>query len=334
MPTLPYIDKEKKTIESPHVILLGAGSSKAAFPNGDAYGRKLPLMNELTDVLDLKDTIEKHGFLGDMANFEAFYSEIFDQPQYKNLVDEIQKEVREYFETLEIPNEVTIYDYLILSLREKDIIATFNWDPLLLKAYLRNLKAKPLPQLAFLHGNVYLGVCNTDQRLGYLGSLCENCHSPLQPVQLLYPTLQKDYSKDPVIKFQWDSLTNLLEHCYFFTIFGYSAPKTDFEARKLMKKAWSDNKTVELSQIEIIDTKDREELSKNWSEFTIQNHYSALTKFEDSWLWSFPRQTCEALFDATMQNDPRKPTPFPKTDSLEELHKFINELKIEALRYR
>lgn len=331
MPKLPYIDREKKRIESPHVVLLGAGASTAAFPNGDAYGRKLPLMNELTDVLDLKNTIKKHGYLGDTANFEAFYSEIFDQPPYRNLVSEIQKRVREYFEVLEIPSSVTIYDYLILSLREKDIIATFNWDPLLLKVYLRNQKAKPLPKLAFLHGNVYLGVCHTDQRLGYLGSLCEKCHSPLQPVQLLYPTSQKDYNKDPTIKFQWDLLTNLLEYCYFFTIFGYSAPKTDFEALKLMKNAWSDNKTVELSQIEIIDIKDRGELSKNWSKFTIRNHYGVHTKFENSWLWSFPRQTCEALFDATMQNDPRKPTPFPETDSLEDLHKFINELEIEAL---
>jgi hypothetical protein len=331
MPTLPYNNKEKMTIESPHVVLLGAGASKAVLPNGDIYGRKLPLMSELTDVLDLKNTIKKNGYLGDTLNFEAFYSEIFDQPQYSNLVNEIQKRVREYFETLEIPDTVTIYDYLILSLREKDIIATFNWDPLLLKAYLRNQKAKPLPQLAFLHGNVYLGVCNADQSLGYLGSLCENCHSPLQPVKLLYPTSQKNYNKDPVIKFHWGLLTKQLEYCYFFTIFGYSAPKTDFEARKLMKKAWSDNKTAELSQIEIIDTKDREELSKNWSEFTIRDHYGVFARFKDSWLWSFPRQTCEALFDATMQNAPRKPTPFPDTDSLEELHKFINELKIGAL---
>jgi hypothetical protein len=136
-------------------------------------------MNELVDVLSLKNIIKKYGYLGDTANFETFYSEIFDQLRYRNLVNEIQKRVREYFETLEIPNTVTIYDYLILSLREKDIIATFNWDPLLLKAYLRNREAKPLPKLAFLHGNVYLGVCHTDQRLGYLGSLCEKCHSPL-----------------------------------------------------------------------------------------------------------------------------------------------------------
>jgi hypothetical protein len=187
MPTLPYIDKEKKTIESPHVVILGAGASKAAFPNGDSHGRKLPLMNELTDVLDLKNTILKYGYLGNTENFEAFYSEIFDKPQYGDLVNEIQKRVREYFVTLEIPNTVTIYDYLILSLREKDIIASYNWDPLLLKVYLRNRKAKPLPKLVFLHGNVYQGVCFTDHQLGYLGSLCIKCHKPLQPVQLLYP---------------------------------------------------------------------------------------------------------------------------------------------------
>lgn len=249
---MPTIDTHKKTIESPHIVLLGAGASKAAFLCGDAYGRKLPLMNELIDVLDLKKTIIKHGYSGDTENFEAFFSDIFNVPRYKNLVYEIQTRVREYFETLEIPNTATIYDYLVLSLREKDIIATFNWDPLLLKAYLRNLEAKPLPQLAFLHGNTHMGVCYADRCLGYLGSPCKKCNTPLQPVQLLYPTSQKNYNKDPVIWSQWNLITKLMEQCYFFTIFGYSAPKTDLEARKLMKKAWSRNKTVELSEIEII----------------------------------------------------------------------------------
>jgi len=104
MPTLPYYNKEKKTIESPHVVLLGAGASKAAFPNGDVCGRKLPLMSELTDVLDLESTIQKNGYLGNTTNFESFYSEIFNQSKYSNLVNEIQKRVREYFETLEIPD--------------------------------------------------------------------------------------------------------------------------------------------------------------------------------------------------------------------------------------
>jgi hypothetical protein len=326
MPTLPYINEKRKRIESPHVVILGAGASKAAFPNGDAYGKKLPLMNELVDVLDLNNVITKHGYRGNKIDFESFYSEIFNQDRYKDLVNVIQKRIREYFEALALPKKVTIYDYLILSLREKDVIASFNWDPLLLKAYLRNINIKSLPDLTFLHGNVYLGICYTDKQLGYLGSICVKCHKPLKPVQLLYPITEKNYNEDPVIKDQWIRLTNKLNYCYFLTIFGYSAPKTDYEARELMRTAWSSNKTVELSQIEVIDVKSSEELRKNWSEFTIRDHYGIYRNFREAWLWYFPRQTCEALFDATMQNDPRKPTPFPRTDSLGELHEFINKL--------
>jgi hypothetical protein len=35
---------------------------------------------------------------------------------------------------MEIPDHVTLYDELLLTLRSKDLIATFNWDPLLLQA--------------------------------------------------------------------------------------------------------------------------------------------------------------------------------------------------------
>jgi hypothetical protein len=45
MPSLPAHDG--KFVLSPHVVLLGAGASLAAFPNGDANGNKLPLMNDL-----------------------------------------------------------------------------------------------------------------------------------------------------------------------------------------------------------------------------------------------------------------------------------------------
>lgn len=34
-------------------------------------------------------------------------------------------------------SKLTIYDYLIVSLTNRDCIATFNWDPLLMQAYHR-----------------------------------------------------------------------------------------------------------------------------------------------------------------------------------------------------
>ena len=33
----------------PHLVILGAGASYAAFPNGDKNGRKLPLMNNIVE---------------------------------------------------------------------------------------------------------------------------------------------------------------------------------------------------------------------------------------------------------------------------------------------
>lgn len=46
---------EQKILESPHVIILGAGASRAPCPNGDKTGRILPLMNDFIDILDLND---------------------------------------------------------------------------------------------------------------------------------------------------------------------------------------------------------------------------------------------------------------------------------------
>jgi len=328
---LPYIDMNKKRIESSHVVILGAGASRAAFPKGDASGRKLPLMNELIETLGLTEVIEKQGYIGDTSDFESFYSDISNKRQYIPILPEIQDRVRSYFEPLQIPSEATLYDYLILSLGEKDLIATFNWDPLLLQAYRRSLDLKPLPELAFLHGNVYEGMCEVHKRVGYIGSVCGICEKELKPVQLLYPISRKDYNKNPVIKWHWDKLAYYLDRSYFLTIFGYSAPRTDIEARSMMHKAWSGNKSVELAQIEIIDVKDEKIIHDTWQEFIIRQHYTICESLEDSWLWSHPRQTCEALFDATMQNSPRNPTPFPKTSDLSELHDFVSNLVIEDL---
>ncbi len=40
--TLPDLRPDGIANESPHVVILGAGASLAACPNGDWYGRRLP----------------------------------------------------------------------------------------------------------------------------------------------------------------------------------------------------------------------------------------------------------------------------------------------------
>ena len=41
MPTLPALDLKTNINHSPHVVILGAGASKAAFPIGDANGKSV-----------------------------------------------------------------------------------------------------------------------------------------------------------------------------------------------------------------------------------------------------------------------------------------------------
>ena len=44
-----------------HLVILGAGASTAACLMGDKNGRKLPVMLDLVDTLDLADDLQKSG---------------------------------------------------------------------------------------------------------------------------------------------------------------------------------------------------------------------------------------------------------------------------------
>ena len=144
--------------EMPHLVLLGAGASLASFPNGDKNGKKLPLMNSLVEKLDLYNYIPDK-FESLITDFEKLYSNISNDASLSSVKKTIDKKVYDYFYEMDIPDKPTIYDYLVLSLRKKDLIATFNWDPLLLKTIRRHSKIINLPKVAFLHGNVAVGVC-------------------------------------------------------------------------------------------------------------------------------------------------------------------------------
>ena len=55
----------------------------------------------------------------------------------KEVKVELEATIREYMSSFELPNKATIYDFLVLSLTSKDLIATFNWDPFLVQALSR-----------------------------------------------------------------------------------------------------------------------------------------------------------------------------------------------------
>jgi hypothetical protein len=123
MPTLPNLNIKTGVNHSPHVVILGAGASKAAFPRGDPNGRVVPVMQQLTECLGLVPSLKAAGFV-DPKNFEAIYDELATTGRNPTLVSEIEERVRQYFESMLLPTDVTLYDRLILSMRET---ATFNW---------------------------------------------------------------------------------------------------------------------------------------------------------------------------------------------------------------
>lgn len=93
-------------------------------------------MQDLIEVLGLEESLGKQGFKASGINFEAFYDDLAASGKNEVLRKEIEEKTYQYFSSLNLPNKPTIYDYLILSLRDKDLIASFNWDPFLMKAYL------------------------------------------------------------------------------------------------------------------------------------------------------------------------------------------------------
>ena len=333
MPKLPPMDNNVN--HAPHVVLLGAGASIAAYLDWGQKGKRLPSMQDLIEVLSLRTIIEDAGYSTVNLNFEAFYDELCSSGKNLSLKAVVESRVYEFFSSLALPDEPTIYDYLILSLREKDIIATFNWDPFLLQAYMRNevVTQKYRPRITFLHGNVMVGTCNECNVAGVCGRRCLRCNAPLEPSKLLYPVKHKNYNDDIYIKEEWAVLRNYLNDAYFLTVFGYSAPITDVEAQSMMLEVWKDNSHLEFAQVEIIDIRAEKELKATWQDFFFSHHYMTATDIFHSYLFKHPRRSCDAFAAATLMCAPWDDNPFPKFKTLHELQKWVAPLIAEEELY-
>lgn len=300
-----YKKYERYMKSRPHVVILGAGASCAAIPDGDKYGNKISAMSGFINKLGLRDLISKIDILTSSNNLEDIYMELDErsknEQKCREVKDELEKIIQEHMSKYQLPDKPTIYDFLVMSLTSKDLIATFNWDPLLVQAIQRaSIYTNNKPQVAFLHGNVAVGYCEEDNIMGNVGMMCR-CGKPLIPLRLLFPIKNKDYSSDVAISKSWKTLNNALEEAYMVTIFGYSAPKSDIEAITMMKKAWGSIDDRKLEEIEIIDIRNEEDVINSWDEFIHTHHYSYHTSFFDSSLARFPRRTCEATFDRLMK---------------------------------
>jgi hypothetical protein len=230
----------------------------------------------------------------------------------------IDEKVRNHFAQLKLPAEPTIYDALLLSLRDKDAVFTFNWDPFLMQAHLRLTKAgvpgSALPTIWFLHGNVAVGFCNEHHQVrGLPGARCRYCGHPLTPSRLLFPVEHKNYQDGSMVEREWAAARDYLRHCFMVTVFGYSAPRTDVEAMQLLKDAWGDVEDRRMEQTEIINRtgSDRDKLRELWSPFIHTHHYEIHESFYESWIGNHPRRTLEAYFNQYIEAKFIEDNPVP-----------------------
>lgn len=316
---------EKRAIP-PHVVILGAGASLAAFPSGDRNGRSLPLMKNIVEVVGLQDDLRHaHPELHD--DFEALYSRLFSDDPDSDILRRVEQRIEEYFGQLELPKHPTLYDLLLLSLREKDSVFSFNWDPFLFDAHKRLKGEVPLPTIHHLHGNVRIGVCHECGESGERGQECPGCGRSLAPSRLLYPVEQKNYAEDTFIESQWKLVKEKLSEAWYVTIFGYSAPKTDQEAIRLFTEAWKgdgeEGKLIE--RVEVIDIRDQSDLLKQWWDFAHYDHIDKVRRsFFESVLARYPRRTCEA--HANMAIEGQFVEPIPWAGNLKGLTASVAEL--------
>lgn len=306
--------RERVGIGRPHVVLLGAGASLAALPNGDKRGQKPPLMANFISTLGLGPLLRDHGVKAIPDNFETLYSSLHGKPEYQPLLSELERKVYDYFAAFELPDIPTLYDHLLLSLRDQDFIATFNWDPLLVQAYIRNRKVlRELPTMLFLHGSVAVGHCQDHPgKVGPVGFRCPECRNGFVRTPLLFPVEKKEYAASPFIAREWEGVRTVLKDAYMLTVIGYSAPKSDVEAVALLHGAWDSNSSREFLETEVIDVKPEEEVEATWEPFFFSHHYSVHSSFYESTLGTHPRRSGEAVFRRTMLCEWLEEDPFPK----------------------
>jgi len=321
-----------------HVVILGAGASIATtIRNAELNGKRLPSMDNFIDIVGLQDLFHQAPDDLKASNFESFYTNLHNADPNNVLLDQIQRRVQTYFGDMKLPAEPTIYDYMVLSLRDKDLIATFNWDPFLYQAWSRNrVFTKNLPFLSFLHGNVAIGYCAEDKVCGPVGYYVRNDGGKLEPTQLLYPIEQKNYNDDPFIKSEWERVKYWMSKdsgAKRVTIFGYGAPTSDVEAVSLLNESWGTPNDRAMEQFEIVDVVDEDILRERWSGFIHSHHYDISKDYFSSSLAMNPRRTSESYFshiqpltiDEAFRNNNPVPTHFESLEELWDWHRSLTE---------
>ena len=256
-------------ILQPHVVILGSGSTIAAIPNGDRNGhRSFDFASFGTDPFFKEYRNKLPQNYKKIDNLEKLYLSLTVNDSTKELKEELDSLLREKFKNFELPETMTVLDWLVLSLRDKDYIISFNWDPLLIQAYNRvRIFTENLPNILFPHGNVE--ACYNNERYGAIHNI-DNVD--MMPSPLVFPIKERDYENNIFLADQIKKVQKAICGAGYLTIFGYSGAETDEADVQLMKNIFMPNGYNAICNgVEIIGPPNKRELIKlkdRWAFFS------------------------------------------------------------------
>lgn len=95
-----------------HTVILGAGATIAAIPNGDKNGRKSSVMNGLIEKLNLQEVLDGIELRTQSSNLEDIYSELHSRPECRYAAEELEKR---YTSTLKLWKLLMNRQFMIFS---------------------------------------------------------------------------------------------------------------------------------------------------------------------------------------------------------------------------
>lgn len=300
----------------------------------------------------MKNFMEKTGLINKFPNYygeiknnpnlEDLYSLWYEDSSKVDVCKRLEEELYAYFSSLDSGRYLNLYDELLLSLTNRDVIATFNWDPFLAQSYkkISSYYTHDLPMILFLHGNVAMGYCSNCRVIGYLNDTCQKCKRPFTKLNLLYPTKDKNYTDDMYIRSAWNDFERCIKKATLITFFGYSAPSSDEGAMKRMVEAFKKDNLSNLKQIQIIDIDEETALRERYSSFTDKyNHIDVVRSFYDSFMALYPHRSADYIFSSTMLLNPgysideREKISFTGSLNIVDLLKKVDFIDKDALHY-
>lgn len=298
-------------MNSHHLVVLGAEAASEALPGGERDGRKVPGAHDIAAAAGLTEDLEQLGIPHDKRSFEEIYRDLYGNTSHAPAAARIEQKLYEHYSSLHLPEQPTLYDHLVLSLRPKDIIASFCWDPFLHDACLRNNSFAPLPRVLYLVGTIRLGTCRRHRISGRVGTACVQCGSIIQPpnAPLADPGINRAFKKN------LENVVHLLADALLLTVIG---PAHDTVTRDLLRMAEERMLSGSMEEIELISR-------RKAGSYRLQ----VVDSFYDSRIAKHPRRTCEAAWNQFVEAKYVKGTDIPRAADLAALHGWYRPL-VEA----